>query len=168
MDALTNAVKDSVTIHGPGILAGVVILIFGLLFARLFSRGLKRLLVAAGVDPTLVGFCCHLFFVVMMALVVVSGLEKMGVPTSSFFAVLGAAGLAVGLALKGTLSNFASGVLLITLRPFSVGDRIEAAGVTGQVEAIQIFATTIKTGDKRVIIPNASLTSGNIANYSAS
>ena len=91
-----------------------------------------------------------------------------GFPAVSFAAVVGAAGLAIGLALKGSLSNFAAGVMLIVFRPFNVGDRIEAAGVSGVVARIQVFATTLDAeNDKRIIIPNAALTGGNITNYSA-
>ncbi len=168
METLLNTVEDFALTHGLPIAAALVILLLGWFCAKGLSRGLNRLMGAAGVDPTLVGFCSNLAYVALMGLVVISALEKAGVPTTSFFAVLGAAGLAVGLALKGTLSGFAAGVLLIALRPFRVGDRIEAAGVTGVVEEIRVFATTIRAGDgKKVVVPNASIMGGNIANFSA-
>lgn len=103
----------------------------------------------------------------MLTLVVITALDKLGFPAVSFAAVVGAAGLAIGLALKGTLSNLAAGVILIALRPFSVGDRIEAAGVSGTVTKIHIFSTTLAAPDqKKISIPNATLSGGNIINYS--
>lgn len=114
------------------------------------------------------GFAANLLYIAMLALVVISTLDKLGVPTMSFFAALGAAGLAIALALKSSLSNFASGVMLIWLRPFKVGDRIEAAGVKGAVGEIQVFATVLRTEDnKKITIPNAAVAGGTITNYSA-
>jgi small conductance mechanosensitive channel len=107
----------------------------------------------------------HILFV---AVVVIAALSQAGIQTSSLIAVIGAAGLAIGLALQGSLSNFAAGVMIITFRPFKVGDFIETAGVAGTVEGIQIFHTLLVTADnKLVIVPNNSITSGNIINYSA-
>jgi small conductance mechanosensitive channel len=105
-------------------------------------------------------------YIGLLAFIVVAALGQLGIQTTSFIAILGAAGLAVGLALQGSLSNFAAGFLLIIFRPFKVGDLIEAAGVFGVVEAIQIFTTQLKTADnKTVIVPNAKLTDDNIVNW---
>ncbi len=144
----------------------LLILVVGWVLSRVLSGGLRRALTTARVDPTLVTFCGHLAYVTALTLVVIAALHTLGFPTVSFAAVVGAAGLAIGLALKGTLSNLASGVLLIALRPFEVGDRIEAAGVTGVVRQIQVFATTLDTEDGRtVIIPNAKLSGDKITRF---
>jgi small conductance mechanosensitive channel len=104
----------------------------------------------------------------LLAFVVVAALGQLGIQTTSFIAILGAAGLAIGLALQGSLANFAAGFLMIIFRPFKVGDFIEGAGVAGVVEEIQVFTTTLKTGDNKIIIvPNAKLSGDNIINYSA-
>jgi small conductance mechanosensitive channel len=120
------------------------------------------------VDPTIASFVSNMTYIALLVFVVLAALGQLGIQTTSFIAVIGAAGLAIGLALQGSLSNFAAGFLMIIFRPFKVGDYIEGAGVAGTVEAIQIFTTQLKTPDnKTVIIPNAGLTAGNITNYSA-
>lgn len=104
----------------------------------------------------------------MMILVVIGTLDKLGFPAVSLAAILGAVGLAIGLALKSTLSNFAVGVILIAVRPFNVGDRVDAAGVSGVVSEIRVFATTLNAEDgKTIMVPNATIVGGNIAKYSA-
>jgi len=119
------------------------------------------------VDPAIVSFAANMTYITLLVFVVLAALGQLGIQTTSFIAVIGAAGLAIGLALQGSLSNFAAGFLMIIFRPFKVGDYIEGAGVAGTVEAIQIFTTQIQTPDnKTVIIPNASLTAGNITNWS--
>ena len=103
----------------------------------------------------------------LLAFIIIAALNKLGIQTASFIAVIGAAGLAIGLALQGSLSNFAAGILMIVFRPFKVGDYIEGAGVAGTVEAIQIFTTQLKTPDnKTIVIPNSKISSDNIVNYS--
>jgi small conductance mechanosensitive channel len=114
------------------------------------------------------GFVANLIYITLLVFVVLAALGQLGIQTTSFIAVIGAAGLAIGLALQGSLANFAAGFLMIIFRPFKVGDFIEGAGVAGTVEAIQIFTTQLLTPDnKTIIIPNTSLTAGNITNYSA-
>ncbi len=120
------------------------------------------------VDPTLVNFTGHLTYVLLLTFVILAALGKLGIQTTSFIAILGAAGLAVGLALQGSLVNFAAGILMLIFKPFKVGDYIEGAGVAGVVEEIQIFTTQLKTPDnKTVIIPNSKITADNITNISA-
>ena len=120
------------------------------------------------VDEILVSFTSSVVYVAVVAFVVIAALGQLGVQTASFIAVIGAAGLAIGLALQGSLANFAAGVLMVIFKPFKVGDYIEAAGTAGVVEAIGIFTSTLKTPDnKMIIIPNAKLTADNITNYSA-
>ena len=152
---------------GPPLGAGVATLLFGWLFARLLRAGMRRAFVRARLDPTLASFCANLVYVTLLTLVVITALDRFGFPAVSFAAVLGAAGLGIGLALKGTLSNFAAGVLLIALRPFNVGDRIEVAGTSGVVRRIEVFATVLEAeGGRRIVVPNASITGGNIVNHS--
>jgi len=143
-----------------------------LLFGRWLSGFLRRLLsdslAKRNVDTTLSSFLCSIAYMAMMAMVVISALEVAGIGTTSFGALPGAAGLAVGFALQGSLSNFASGVMIILFRPFQKGDFVEIADVAGVVLEVQIFATTLKTGDnKRIIVPNGSITRGNTTNYSS-
>ncbi len=120
------------------------------------------------IDPMLVSFCSNVSYIALVAFVIIAALESLGVKTTSFVAIIGAAGLAIGLSLQSSLSNFAAGIMIIFFRPFKVGDFIEAAGISGVVEGIQIFSTQLRTGDNKVIIvPNASVIGGNITNYSA-
>jgi len=125
-------------------------------------------MVRTKVDVTLVSFVASLSYVALMAFVILAALGRLGVQTTSFIAVLGAAGLAVGLALQGALSNFAAGVLMIIFKPFKVGDFIEAGGASGSVEKIEIFTTTLKSPDNKIIIiPNSKVSGGNIINHTS-
>jgi len=153
--------------HGPGLVLAVVTLIGGWWLTGVLTRLLERALRGRKIDDTLVGFLRSIFHATLMTLVVIAVLDKLGVPTTSFVAVIGAAGLAIGFALQGSLANFASGVLLVFFRPFRVGDLVEVAGELGVVEDVEIFVTTIVTLDnKKIVIPNGTITSGNIVNYS--
>jgi len=153
---------------GMKIVAAILIFVIGRWVAKLLNKVLQRTLERAKVDHALVGFTCSLVHAGVMIFVILAALGQIGVQTTSFIAILGAAGLAVGLALQGSLANFAAGVLIILFRPFKVGDFIEGAGATGVVQTIHIFTTTITTPDnKRVIIPNAKMMGDNIINYSA-
>ncbi len=127
----------------------------------------KKIMTKTKIDDALVGFAGNILYALGMAFVVIAALSKLGVETTSLAAVIAAAGLAIGLALQGSLSNFASGVLIILFRPFTVGHYIEAAGVAGTVEEISIFTTQLKTPDNKVVIvPNGQITGGSITNYS--
>lgn len=153
---------------GPKVLAALGILVGGWIVARITRAIVRKGMTKAKVEPTLVGFVANLGYMLLMTIVFITALAKMEIPTGSFVAVIGAAGLAIGFALQGSLSNFAAGVMIILFRPFRAGDVIEGAGVIGMVEEIQVFATVLKTGDsKRIIIPNSALTGGTIINYSA-
>lgn len=165
-DAIAK-VYELLTVYGLKLLAAIAIFIIGRWVAKLVRKLIERIMVKSGVDQTLVSFTGNLAFVAMLAFVIIAALGQLGIQTTSFIAILGAAGLAVGLALQGSLSNFAAGFLMIIFRPFKVGDFIEAAGVAGVVEEIQIFTTQLKTADnKTIIIPNSSLTADNIVNWS--
>ncbi|HYW04676.1 MAG TPA: mechanosensitive ion channel domain-containing protein [Gammaproteobacteria bacterium] len=152
---------------GLHLLAAIVIFLVGLWLARLAIAGMRRLALARGADATLTAFLMNIAYAAAVAVVVIAALDAIGINTTSLLAVLGAAGLAVGLALQGSLSNFAAGVMLILFRPFRSGDYIEAAGVGGTVDDIRIFQTALHTPDNRdVVVPNAQLFSGVITNYS--
>ncbi len=167
-EALINKGGELLAFYGVRILTALVILIIGRWIARSFGRLVQRLMDKRNVDPTLTGFVGSLTYYTLFTFVVLAALSQLGIQTTSFIAVIGAAGLAVGLALQGSLANFAAGFMLIFFRPFRVGDYIEGAGVAGTVENIQIFTTQLKTPDNKVIIiPNAKLTDDNIVNWSA-
>jgi len=147
--------------------AAILTLIIGLYVARLIAAGFSKMMGKRDLDPTIVDFTSNMIRYVIVAFVVIAALGRIGVQTTSFIALLGAAGLAVGLALQGSLSNFASGVLIIVLRPFKTGEYIEAAGVEGIVDSVQIFATTLTTTDNKfIVVPNSAILDGNIINYS--
>jgi small conductance mechanosensitive channel len=153
--------------YGPKLLLAIVVLILGLWiinrFVRVMGKGMER----SNTEPTLAKFLTNLVSIGLKALLLISVASMVGIATTSFIAILGAAGLAVGLALQGSLANFAGGVLVLMFRPFKVGDFVEAAGVSGTIHEIQIFNTIMKTPDNKVIIvPNGAVSNGIITNYS--
>jgi len=165
---LWTQVQDVVAVWGLKVIAALAIFIIGRWIAMMVRSGVRSMMEKSGADPIIIGFVTSISYIALLAFVVIAALGQLGIQTTSFIAILGAAGLAVGLALQGSLANFAAGFLMIIFRPFKVGDFIEGAGVAGVVEAIQIFTTTLKTGDnKTIIIPNAKLAGDNITNYSA-
>ena len=165
--ASVEKVYTVLTLYGLRIVSAIAIFVIGRWVAKGVTRLVERLMVKRKVDETLVSFVSHLGYVALLAFVIIATLNKLGIQTASIIAVVGAAGLAIGLALQGSLSNFAAGVLMIIFRPFKVGDYIEGAGVSGTVESIQIFTTQLKTPDnKTIIIPNAKISGDNIVNYS--
>ncbi len=151
----------------PKLLLALLTLIIGLWIIKRVGKVLDRVMSARKSDPTLTRFLHSLFDIMFKALLLISVASMVGIETTSFVAILGAAGLAVGLALQGSLSNFAGGVLILIFKPFKVGDVVEAAGVTGSVKEIQIFNTILNTPDnKRIIVPNGVLSNNTITNYS--
>ncbi|WP_206202642.1 mechanosensitive ion channel family protein [Thioalkalivibrio sp. XN279] len=163
-----STMVDWVSQFGLKLIAAIVVFFIGKWLARRISNLLKRGMQRAETDPTLIGFVGNIAYFGLLTMVVIAAVGQLGVQTTSFIAVLGAAGLAIGLALQGSLANFAAGVLMIIFRPFKAGDYIEAAGTAGSVEEVQLFTTTLKTPDNKiVIIPNAQVTSDTITNYSA-
>jgi small conductance mechanosensitive channel len=154
--------------YGLKVVFAIIILIIGRWVAKLFGKVTQRVMEKREIDETLRHFVGNLIYYALLTFVILAALSQLGIQTTSFIAVIGAAGLAVGLALQGSLANFASGFLMILFRPFKVGDFIEGAGVAGTVESLQIFTTQLRTPDnKKIIIPNSSLTGGNIVNWSA-
>jgi len=167
MEINMDKIWELLTVYGLKVLAAVVIFIIGRWIAKLCKHIFRKVMTKRDVDATITSFIGDLTYILLLAFFVIAALGTLGVQTTSFIAVLGAAGLAVGLALKDSLANFAAGFMMILFRPFSVGDYIEGAGTAGTVEKTHIFNTQLKTPDnKTVIVPNVSLTSGNIVNYS--
>lgn len=152
----------------PKVFLALIVLFVGFWLCRLVTKLIKKALNAKKVDPAVGSFLSSVISILLKVVVIISAAQMIGIATTSFVAVLGAMGLAVGLALQGSLSNFAGGVLILILKPFRVGDFIESAGSTGTVQNIHIFQTTLLTPDnKRIIIPNGTLSNGTIINYSA-
>jgi small conductance mechanosensitive channel len=166
LNSLTGKIWELVTIYGIKVLAAIVIFIIGKWVAKAVRGLVQRMMRKAQMDETLLKFVGNMTYIALLAFIIIAALSQLGIQTTSFIAVLGAAGLAIGLALQGSLANFAAGFLMILFRPIRVGDYIEGAGVAGTVEEIQIFTTTLVTPDnKTVIIPNAGLTGDNIVNW---
>jgi len=152
---------------GINIVMAIAIFLVGKFVVRMLVRLAKKIMQKAGVDNILINFVASIISTILLLFVVIAALDQLGVETTWLFALIGAAGLAIGLALQGTLQNLASGVMLIIFRPFNDGDFVEAAGVSGVVEAIGIFTTTMRSGDNReIIIPNGEIFGGTITNYS--
>src|SRR6056297_1027734 len=167
LEQLGAKAQTLATEFGVDIIAALAIFIIGRWVANLITKGMRRLMERANVDATLVKFLSNIVRVLLLIFVILAAIGQLGIQTTSLIAVLGAAGLAVGLALQGSLSNFAAGVLVIIFRPYKVGDYIEGAGVAGTVDEVQIFNTVLKTPDNvRIIVPNSQIT-GIITNYSA-
>ena len=165
---LADKMTEWVATYGMRVIGALLILLIGIWASKVVRNVIAGMMERSKLEPMLVSFVSSLAYCGMVVFVVIAALEKLDVKTTSFVAILGAAGLAVGLALQGSLANFASGVLIVIFKPFKVTDFIEAAGVTGVVQDMHIFTTTVNTPDnKKVIIPNAKLTADNITNYSA-
>ncbi len=163
----TNRFINILIDYSPKLISAFLLLFLGLYSIRLINRLIRRLMVQRDLDPTLSKFLADILLWVLRVLLFVSFISQLGVETSSFVAILGAAGLAVGLSLQGSLSNFAGGMLIILFKPFRVGDTIEAQGVSGTVSEIQIFVTKLITGNNQTIfVPNGTLSNGNIINFS--
>lgn len=170
MDLVTliEQLQGLVVVHGIRIIIAIVIFIVGRLIAKIIRNALQNLMKKKSVDPEVNSFVCSLIYVTLLVFVIIAALAQVGIQTTSLIAVLGAASLAIGLALQGSLANFAAGVLLIIFRPFKVGDYVECAGTAGTVDEMQIFTTQLKSPDnKKIIIPNSKLLGDIITNYSA-
>ena len=166
--ALLEAIMPMITTYGLKVLGAILLLIVGRMVAGAIRSSLRKALDRSKLDRTLVPFITNLFYYMVLIFVVVAVLGVFGIPTASVIAVLGAAGLAVGLALQGTLGNFAAGVMLLIFRPFKVGDYVDAGGTAGSVVAIGVFSTTMNTPDNvRIVTPNSSVFGQTIKNYSA-
>ena len=166
MDFDPNTLVPILTQWGLKIVGAVVVLIIGRMVAGIIRSSVRKAMIKAEVDATLIPFVASLVYYAVLAVVIIAVLSLFGIQTTSLIAVLGAAGLAIGLALQGTLSNFAAGVMLLIFRPFKVGDLVEVGGITGKVVAVRIFSTVLKTGDNVMItVPNSQTWGGTIKNY---
>ncbi len=153
--------------YAVNIVAALAIIIIGLIVARMISNAVNRLMISRKIDATVADFLSALVRYAVIAFTLIAALGRVGVQTASVIAVLGAAGLAVGLALQGSLSNLAAGVLLVMFRPFRAGEYVDLGGVAGTVQSVQIFSTTMRTADgKIIVIPNGKIIAGNIINFS--
>lgn len=162
-----NEFINALIAYSPKLISAIFILIIGLYGIRLINRMVKKIMLKNDFDPTLSRFLASSLLWALRLLLFITVISRLGIESSSFVAILGAAGLAVGLSLQGSLSNFAGGVLIILFKPFRVGDSIEAQGVAGTVNEIQIFTTKLLTSNNQTIfIPNGILSNGIIINYS--
>lgn len=153
--------------YAVNVVAAIAIVIIGMIMARMIANGINRVMVVRKIDSTVADFLSALVRYGIIAFAIIAALGRVGVQTASVIAVLGAAGLAVGLALQGSLSNLAAGVLLVTFRPFRSGEYVDLGGVAGTVQNVQIFSTTLRTVDgKIVVVPNGKIIAGNIINFS--
>ena len=168
LNALWTTTQEYAVEFGLKLLSALAIFIIGRIIARMIVGGARKGMQRVGVDATLQSFLGNILSVLLTLIVVLAAISALGVQTASFVAVLGAAGLAIGLALQGSLANFASGVLIVFFRPYKAGDYIEAANTAGSVKSVTIFNTILTTPDNRkVVVPNSNITSGPIINYSA-
>ena len=168
MENIIKEIQLVATSYGLKIIGAIFTIIIGIWIAKLLSKTLGKVLKKKNVDATLTKFLISIVKIGLIAFVFISAASQVGIETASFVAVIGAAGLAIGFALQGSLSNLAAGVMLIIFKPIKVGDFIEGGGGSGSVESVGIFVTTLLTPDNKVIyIPNSTLTGGNITNYSA-
>lgn len=167
-EALLDKIPAFVATNGMKLIAAILIYVIGKWIVKALSNVFRKMLTKSKMDETLVTFLGNMVYAVLLIFVIIAAIGKLGVQTTSLVAIFGAAGLAVGLALQGSLANFASGVMLLLFKPFKVGDTVIAAGTTGVVKDIGIFHTIIVTSDnKKVIIPNTPIAGGAITNFSA-
>ncbi len=167
-DQVMALVQDQGVDLAIAVVSALAIFIIGRWVAKAITSMIRKALAKTEMEDTLERFLCNIIYTVLMVVVVIAAIGQLGVETTSLLAIFGAAGLAVGLALQGSLSNFAAGVLIVAFRPYKVGDFVEAGGESGTVDEVQIFTTVLKTPDnKKVIVPNAQVMGGTITNYSA-
>lgn len=168
MEDMVQRIQEYVFMYGLKVIAAILIFIIGKFLAKFFTSILRKVMKQANVEETLVSFVSNIAYVTGMAFVVIAAIGKLGVQTTSIIAVVGAAGLAIGLALQGSLSNFAAGVILIIFKPFKLGDFVIVGGETGTVKDIQIFNTVLAHPDNRkIVVPNSQVAGGTITNFSA-
>lgn len=164
-----NGIDSGTVVNfGKNLVIALLIFYVGRMAIALIVRGLRKLMQKQDVDKTLETFVCNLVRMALLVVVIIAAIGALGIQTTSFIAIFGAAGLAIGLALQGSLSNFAAGVLIVLFRPYRVGNYIEGAGISGTVEQVQILTTILITPDnKEVIVPNSQIMNSIITNYSA-
>jgi small conductance mechanosensitive channel len=167
LDALFSKIAELATTYGLKFVLAIVVLVLGLIIIKALTKGLVRVMKKGNVDASLIPFLKSLVSVTLKVLLIISIMSMIGIQMTSFIAVLGAAGLAVGLALQGTLQNFAGGVIILLFKPYKVGDYITTQGYSGTVKAIQIFTSILTTPDNQtIIIPNSPIAVNPLTNYS--
>lgn len=166
LNSLIETMTELVTQWGLKVIGALALLVVGLWVAKAIRSSLRKALGRSEMDPTLIPFLSGIVYYLVLAVLITAVLGLFGIETTSLIAVLGAAGFAVGLAMQGTLSNFSAGVMLLVFRPFTMGDVIDAAGVTGKVHEIGIFSTTLNTADNvRIVLPNSAVYGTTIKNF---
>lgn len=167
IDQYTTSFIKVLIDYSPKLIAAILLLVIGIWGIKIINSVSRKIMVKRAIEPTLIEFLSDIIFWGLRIVLFIAVISKLGIESSSFVAILGAAGLAVGLSLQGSLSNFAGGMLIILFKPFKLGDVIEAQGVSGTVIDIQIFVTQLLTANNQVIfVPNGALSNGNIINYS--
>tara|TARA_B110000263_G_scaffold240911_1_gene244578 strand:+ start:240 stop:1073 length:834 start_codon:yes stop_codon:yes gene_type:complete len=167
-NSMLTSTKTVAISFGGKLLVALIIFYVGRIVAKMLVKGIHKVMRAQEVDQILETFVCNLAYWMVMVFVIIAAISQIGVQTTSLIAVMGAAGLAIGLALQGSLSNFAAGVLIVVFRPYRMGDFVEVAGISGSVVQVQILSTILKTGDnKQIVVPNAQIMNSIITNYSA-
>lgn len=162
-----DVVKNMIMNYGMKLVYAVAVLVIGLWIIKMIMKGINKVMFKREIDASLIPFLSSISSMLLKTLLIITVLGMLGIEMTSFIAILGAAGLAVGMALSGTLQNFAGGVMILIFRPFNVGDFVEAQGYMGVVKEIQIFITILTTPDnKTIIIPNGPLSNGSLINYS--
>jgi small conductance mechanosensitive channel len=168
MENINNWISENALDWAIQIGIAIAIFIIGKILARMISKLIMKAMRRGGTDEMLIGFIGNISYAILLVAVVLAAIDSLGVNIVSLMAILGAAGLAVGLALKDSLGNFAAGVMIIIFRPFKIGDYVDAGGAAGTVDEIGLFATLMHTPDnKRIIVPNGAIINGNITNVSA-
>jgi small conductance mechanosensitive channel len=166
MEQFIEKVIEWVSSSGISAVTALLILIFGIWASKILQNTTRRVMTKREIEPTLVKFGTNILYAVLVVFVVTAALNNLGIQTTSIIAVLGAAGLAIGLALQSSLSNFAAGVMILIFHPFRVGDFIDGGGVMGSVEELGIFSTHLKTPDnKSIFVPNGNLAGNNLTNF---
>lgn len=166
-EEIINQITQMTLLYGPKLIGAIVVWLIGGWVIKVIGSGVKSTLTKSKTDPSLIPFLTGIVNGLLKVMLVITVLGMLGIEMTSFIAILGAAGLAVGLAMSGTLQNFAGGVMILIFKPFKIGDVIEAQGYTGKVSEIQIFNTIMKTPDnKTIIIPNGGLSTSSMINYS--
>ncbi|HKI89091.1 MAG TPA: mechanosensitive ion channel domain-containing protein [Draconibacterium sp.] len=168
VEAISQTIYDVIVTYGPKLIGAIITLLIGWWIIKIIQKTLRKAFEKRKMEPSLRGFLNSMIGILLKILLLVSVIGMMGVQMTSFIAILGAAGLAVGMALSGTLQNFAGGVMILLFKPFKVGDFIQAQGHMGSVNEIQIFNTILKTPDnKTIIIPNGGLSNSSMVNFSS-
>ena len=167
MTELLNIVQNLIVEYGLNLLGSIAIFVIGRWLARQLTRATRNVLAKAHIDQTLITFFANILYYALLLVVIIAALNNIGIPTTTVVAAFGAATLAIGLALQGSLSNLAAGVLIIILQPYRLGDYVEINDATGYVISIKMFYTTLKTRDNKIIfVPNSEILDDNITNYS--